>query len=568
MSRTVRPNHLRGGLGRTLLTAFLVLTIAPLSVISFYSLTRMRAETAHAAYVTLDYQATLISTRLTNDALLLERDALAWMANASFSPTLDGEAFWLLDGQQQVLRATTSAPLPEIVFPQRGRQMIRADADGRVFLWRFLPVGERLLVARAQPSLLSNVQDEAAESIAIWLVAGDEVVSLTSEEALAFTGDVEALLAGDDVDWLVVRKALDDDTALVVAQPRDVALAASNAMAGALIAAALAVALLTTMAAAYVIRRITRPVFDLTMAAIAIAQGDLDKRARVDRDDELGVLALAFNTMADRLQELLNTLEQRVAERTAEVARANRLLERRAGYLEASARIVREVGRLESPKAVLQVALPQICERMNFEGAAVWLADAPQNGNGPHLTVQHHHGTITLAHVEPVLNEVVEAAHGRILREEDGTLLVLPLRMGEQVIGILALAMRDDAQPGDLQTLQVLADQLAVALENARAIEYERLARKKLQMLQKHREQFLGKMSHELSTALNSIIGFSTLMLREIEGPLTEMQRSDLTYINRNGQHLLNLLDGMLELIETESDEEIPLEQVAEAEME
>jgi len=217
---------------------------------------------------------------------------------------------------------------------------------------------------------------------------------------------------------------------------------------------------------------------------------------------------------------------------------------------------------------VLQVALPQICERMNFEGAAVWLADVAQNGHGPHLTLQHHHGTIPIAQVEPVLDDVVEAVHGRILRKEGSTLLVLPLRMGEQVTGVLALAMRDEAQPGDLQTLQVLADQLAVALENARAIEYERLARKKLQMLQKHREQFLGKMSQELSTALNSIIGFSTLMLREVEGPLTEMQRSDLTYINRNGQHLLNLLDGMLELIETESDEEIPLAQISEAEME
>ncbi len=559
---------MRGGLGRTLLTAFLVLTIAPLSIISFYSLTRMRAETAHAARLALESQATLISDRLLNDGVMLERDALAWMANASFSPALREEAFWLLDSQQQVVRATTTEPLPDFVFAQRGRQRIRADEQGRVFVWRSIPVGDQMLVARAQPSFLSNVQDEIAKGIAVWLVAGEETVPLTSGDGQLPDVDVTALLGGEVPDWLVVYRVLSDDVALVVAQPRDVALAASNAMAGALIAAALAVALLTTMAAAYVIRRITRPVFDLTMAAIAIAQGDLDKRARVDRDDELGVLALAFNTMADRLQELLNTLEQRVAERTAEVARANRLLERRAGYLEASARIVREVGRMESPSAVLQAALPQICERMNFDGAAVWLADVEQNGHGPHLTLQYHHGTIPIAHVESVLGEVIEAVHGRILRQEGSTLLVLPLRMGEQVTGVLALAMHDEAQPGDLSTLQVLADQLAVALENARAIEYERLARKKLQMLQKHREQFLGKMSHELSTALNSIIGFSTLMLREIEGPLTEMQRSDLTYINRNGQHLLNLLDGMLELIETGSDEEMPIEQVAEAEME
>lgn len=567
MSRSVRPNYMRGGLGRTLLTAFLVLTIVPLSVISFYSLTRMRAETANAARIALEHQASLISARLMNDAIMLERDALLWMQGAPFSPALNEESFWLLDAQQHVMRSTTAEPIPDTLFAQQRRQVIRADDAGRVFVWRLVPLGEQTLVARARPSLLSGTE-VVEEGIAIWLIADDEVIPLVKDGAATIEVDDAGLLADESPDWLAVRQALDDGVMLVVAQPRDIALAASNAMAGALIAAALAVALLTTVAAAYVIRRITRPVFDLTMAAIAIAQGDLDKRARVDRDDELGVLALAFNTMADRLQELLNTLEQRVAERTAEVARANRLLERRAGYLEASARIIREVGRLESPAVVLQAALPQICERMNFAGAAVWLLDASRNGDRPHLTLRHHHGDISPQHVEPVLSEVVAAAHGRILPAEEGTFLVLPLRMGEQVTGVLALVMPDEAQPGDLQTLQVLADQLAVALENARAIEYERLARKKLQMLQKHRDQFLGKMSHELSTALNSIIGFSTLMLREIEGPLTEMQRSDLTYINRNGQHLLDLLDGMLELIEAESNEEIALEQVVEAEME
>ena len=102
------------------------------------------------------------------------------------------------------------------------------------------------------------------------------------------------------------------------------------------------------------------------------------------------------------------------------------------------------------------------------------------------------------------------------------------------------------------QQLQTLADAFAVALENARALEMERAALDKLKQLEGHRTQFLGEMSHELSTALNSIIGFSRLMLKEVEAPLTDSQRSDLTYINRNGLHLLSLLDGLLEVIDNE----------------
>ncbi|RME09840.1 MAG: hypothetical protein D6802_10995, partial [Ardenticatenia bacterium] len=252
---------MRGGLGRTLLTAFLVLTIVPLSIISFYSLTRMRAETANAARIALEHQASLISARLTNDAIMLERDALLWMQGVPFSPALNEESFWLLDAQQRVMRSTTAEPIPDTLFAQRGRQMIRADEAGRVFVWRLVPLGEQTLVARARPSLLSGTE-VVEEGIAIWLIADGEVIPLVEDGAATIEVDDAGLLADESPDWLAVRQALDDGVMLVVAQPRDIALAASNAMAGALIAAALAVALLTTVAAAYVIRRITRPVFD------------------------------------------------------------------------------------------------------------------------------------------------------------------------------------------------------------------------------------------------------------------------------------------------------------------
>jgi signal transduction histidine kinase len=64
--------------------------------------------------------------------------------------------------------------------------------------------------------------------------------------------------------------------------------------------------------------------------------------------------------------------------------------------------------------------------------------------------------------------------------------------------------------------------------------------------------EFLTNMSHALRTQLMSIIGFSRLMLKELDGPLTDLQRTDLAAIHEGGQQLLELINDMLELSDLE----------------
>ena len=59
-----------------------------------------------------------------------------------------------------------------------------------------------------------------------------------------------------------------------------------------------------------------RPIKRLQVAAEAIGAGAYDERIELNRKDELGALASAFNQMAERVQELITGLEKRVAERT------------------------------------------------------------------------------------------------------------------------------------------------------------------------------------------------------------------------------------------------------------
>ena len=131
----------------------------------------------------------------------------------------------------------------------------------------------------------------------------------------------------------------------------------------------------------------------------------------------------------------------------------------------------------------------------------------------------------------------------------------VPLMSRDQVIGVLSVQSSRANAYGeeDLRLLETVATQAATAIENARA--YERLAEtaEELREIDRFKTQFLANMSHELRTPLNSIIGFSRVMLKGIDGPLTELQAADLQSIHNSGQHLLGLINSILDMSKIEA---------------
>ena len=67
------------------------------------------------------------------------------------------------------------------------------------------------------------------------------------------------------------------------------------------------------------------------------------------------------------------------------------------------------------------------------------------------------------------------------------------------------------------------------------------------------KNQFMANMSHELRTPLNSVIGYADLLLREVYGPITAQQQDRLERIAKNGRHLLDLINDILDLSKIES---------------
>jgi len=127
---------------------------------------------------------------------------------------------------------------------------------------------------------------------------------------------------------------------------------------------------------------------------------------------------------------------------------------------------------------------------------------------------------------------------------------VTPVRVREGFAAreLLALAQTFNQMAhqmsGAYQTLEEKVSQRTQELQNAN----QELAR-----ANKLKSEFLANVSHELRTPLSAIIGFSQILLDQIDGPLNEEQHQDIQQVNRSGQSLLNLINQILDLSKIEA---------------
>jgi signal transduction histidine kinase/DNA-binding response OmpR family regulator len=127
--------------------------------------------------------------------------------------------------------------------------------------------------------------------------------------------------------------------------------------------------------------------------------------------------------------------------------------------------------------------------------------------------------------------------------------VMLPMVSANELIGLIVL---EDSRPNAyeydiLQLLLTMTGSLSAVTQSLQLLEQLTATNEQLRELDRLKSDFLANMSHELRTPMNSIIGFSRVMLKGIDGPLTEMQEQDLTTIYNSGQHLLTLINDILD---------------------
>jgi signal transduction histidine kinase/HAMP domain-containing protein len=364
----------------------------------------------------------------------------------------------------------------------------------------------------------------------------------------------------------------DLNLALFVEQSQQEALEGNNAVVAAVIAAALAVALVTAVIAAFIVRHITSPVVRLTESALRIAGGDLSQRVEITSRDEIGILAHVFNHMATELQVLYANLEEKVAERTRALQQANYQIQWRAIQMQASLEVGQAITSVLDPDELLEEVVRVVRDRFVYSYVAVYTIDDAEDAEDEHLHLRASGGQSAALYdqTSPGVPGAAREAFmkGRAAVESHPapvtvgpptmythSEVALPMRLGERTVGVLYVQSTDQEgfNQDDVSVLQNVANQITIALENARAYAVEREAAEQLRELDRSKRRFLANMSHELRTPLTNIIGFSRLMMKEINGPLSDRQRHDLEIIYDNGQHLLGLINDLLDISHIEA---------------
>jgi signal transduction histidine kinase len=125
-----------------------------------------------------------------------------------------------------------------------------------------------------------------------------------------------------------------------------------------------------------------------------------------------------------------------------------------------------------------------------------------------------------------------------------------PIRSKDKILGTLHVTNLTKRQfaPEELQLLESIAQQVGVASQNAKIFEELRKAKERAELSDRAKSDFLANMSHELRTPLNAIIGFSQMLVDEKAGPLNLDQKEFLTDVLKSGQHLLEVINDVLDL--------------------
>ncbi len=318
------------------------------------------------------------------------------------------------------------------------------------------------------------------------------------------------------------------------------------------IAAAIAL-LVAILAGLIATRRITRPIGELAHTAEQIAAGNLEMTAKVDQRDEIGALAASFNSMTTQLRTLIGTLEQRVASRTQE-------LERRTVQLQVAADIARDATSVRDLQVLLNNAVNQVRDRFGFYHAGIFLIDErgeyavlrAATGEAGRVMLEQNHslkvgevgivGYVTGTGQPRIALDVgVDATYFKNpVLPETRSEMALPLKAGDHIIGALDVQSTVEAafDKEDIRVLQAMADQMAVAIENARL--FERME-DTLRQLEISQSQFTHEAWQKVIQRKGKAIGYRLhgKNLEPVVGQspeLEETMREGRSVFRRNGQ--------------------------------
>jgi len=258
-----------------------------------------------------------------------------------------------------------------------------------------------------------------------------------------------------------------------------------------LIAVGVVVLLMAFAVIQFIATTIADPILLLKNAAAEVGKGNLNiSIPDLPSKDEIGTLSASFKNMTAQMHDLVGTLEQRVMERTSDLATANQEVSRRAAQLGAIAKVTQSIASIHD----LEVMLPQIThtisEEFGFYHAGIFLLDegkqfatlAAANSEGGQRMLQKGHqlkvgeqGIVGYVAANAVPRIALDTGADAVFFNNPDlpatrSEIALPLFLNKQVIGVLDVQSEVPSAftQEDIDVLSTLAGQVSIAIQNAR----------------------------------------------------------------------------------------------------
>jgi signal transduction histidine kinase len=331
-------------------------------------------------------------------------------------------------------------------------------------------------------------------------------------------------------------------------------------------------------------RYISSPLLKLQESASLIARGDLDTYVDKSSSDEIGALAQHLDVMRgsikqlfaelkeskDKLEDYSRTLEHKVKLRTRELAQS-------VEELKALGEISQAVNSTLDLETVLTSIVRHAVQLSKTDAGTIYEFDEAEGVFVPRINYGTHadliealresrlrvgdrtvmgRAAVKRAPVQiPDLAEVPDYPLSYVQQAGYRALLALPLLREDRLIGGLVVRRKASGKfPAPvLDLLQTFASQSVLAIHNARLFREIEEKGRELESANQHKSEFLANMSHELRTPLNAILGYTELILDNIYGVVPEKIQEVLERLGKNGRHLLNLINDVLDLSKIEA---------------
>lgn len=320
----------------------------------------------------------------------------------------------------------------------------------------------------------------------------------------------------------------------------------------------------------YFLKNIVKPLTILKKAIREIGDGRLDVKIAVKGSYELEELSMALENMASNLKDSIEEIKEHLKEIVTLSEASTSIIsitEPEVLYKEIC-NIVRNLFNFkmiwlglveEGSFEIKPVAYAGVDEEEVKKVKVTW--DDSPTGMGP--------SGMAIKKKEPVIMSIDDPYFDRwreIAREMGHNYFAgIPLiGLEGKCIGVFTIASERNIHHHSIRLLQIFANQSAIAIENARLIKnLEERVRERTSELElakliaesanRAKSDFLANMSHELRTPLTSIMGFSEVIYDELFGPLNEKQKEYMNLILTSANHLLNLINDILDLSKVEA---------------